>query len=94
MSTSFWNIRWRGEVSLRTKYPRLFSISNQQEAKVGEVRRLEGNTTVWNLVWRRPFFAWEEQLYLNLLEDLDGVEWSLEEDVWKWSLEEGFFLLS
>jgi len=33
-NTSFWCTKWRGEMTLRNKYPRLFSISNQKEAKV------------------------------------------------------------
>jgi len=37
MSTSFWNVKWKGDRCFRLKYPRLFKISNQREAMVGEV---------------------------------------------------------
>jgi len=36
LNSSFWNDTWRGDVYFRIKYPRLYLISNQREAKVGE----------------------------------------------------------
>lgn len=43
----------------------------------------------WRFKWRRRFFVWEEHLSNNLLEDLEGIVWSNEEDVWEWKLAEG-----
>jgi hypothetical protein len=37
LSSSFWCDTWRGENCFRIKYPRLFSISTQKEALVGQV---------------------------------------------------------
>lgn len=35
---------------------------------------------------------WEEELLISLMEDLEGVRWSYEEDEWRWSLEaSGFY---
>jgi len=30
-------VAWRGDVAFRYKYPRLFSLSNQKEANVGDL---------------------------------------------------------
>ena len=32
--------------------------------------------------------VWEGHLFANLLQDLEGVVWSQEEDEWRWNLEE------
>lgn len=88
MSTSFWSTKWRGERSFRSKYPRLFSISNQKESMVGEIGEEDGALTVWNFDWRWEFFDWEEQLFASLLVDLEGLLGSHEADRWKWNLDE------
>jgi hypothetical protein len=54
---SFWNVRWRGDLCFRLKYPRLFKISNQKEATIGALLSLNGTNVEWNLVWRRNFFV-------------------------------------
>jgi hypothetical protein len=36
-NTSFWNIKRRGDMIFREKYPRLFAISNQKESKVADM---------------------------------------------------------
>jgi len=36
-NTSVWKVAWKGEVPLMVKYPRLFLMSNQQDAMVEEV---------------------------------------------------------
>lgn len=88
MNTSFWNVRWRGERCFRLKYPRLFSISNQKEAKVGEVGMVTELGREWRFIWRRHLFVWEEELLLSLMEDLAGMSWSNQGDSWSWRLEE------
>jgi hypothetical protein len=35
--TSFWADKWIGELPLKDRFPRLFSISNQKEASVAEI---------------------------------------------------------
>jgi len=37
LTSSFWNDTWRGDRYFRIKYPRLYLISTQKEAMVGEV---------------------------------------------------------
>lgn len=36
-NSSFWNDAWRDTIPLSIKFPRLYSISNNQEAKVSEL---------------------------------------------------------
>lgn len=86
-TTSFWNVVWRGEVAFRDKYPRLFSISNNQEVKVSDLWIHNENGGSWGFSWRRELFVWENNLLLELLEDLDGFVWRLGVDFWAWKLE-------
>lgn len=55
---------------------------------MGEIGEWDGSSTEWHFDWRQDFFDWEELLVASLLEDLDGMSWSQEEDRWKWGLEE------
>lgn len=88
LNTNFWNVKWRGESCFRTKYPRLFMISIQKDATVGEVGVETEGGREWVFRWRRNFFVWEEELLLSLIEDLEGMTWSISEDEWRWSLDE------
>jgi hypothetical protein len=88
MSTSFWNDKWQGDRCFRLKYPRLYMISSQREAMVGEVGVVTEDGREWNLSSRRRPFVWEEELILSLREDLEGFTWSLNEDVWRWKLDD------
>jgi len=91
-NTSFWHVAWKGTIAFRAKYPRLFFLSNQKEAKVGELGSFGHTDPNWLFSWRCPLFVWENELVTELLVDLDGFRGTLEEDVWWWRLEEsGFF---
>lgn len=91
-TTSFWWTKWRGFTTLKDKYSRLFSISNQKEAKIAEIWLDRGTDSGWNFIWRRGLFVWEEEMFNNLLLDLQGFACTLGEDVWRWKLEgEGDF---
>jgi hypothetical protein len=87
-NTSFWEVAWKGDVPLHIKYPRLFSLSNQQEARVAELWVVNATGSQWMFSWRRPFFVWEEAMYADLLEDLAGFVGSQDRDKWRWRLEE------
>jgi hypothetical protein len=65
-----------GEMTLRTKYLMLFTISNQKKAKVAEMREDLGNDSDWKFIWRRRLFVWEEELLQNLKTDIQGFEWT------------------
>ena len=60
MNSSLWNVKWRGDRTFRSKYPRLYSISNQKECCVGEIGEVVGSSTDWHFEWRRDFFDWED----------------------------------
>lgn len=42
---------------LKEIYPRLFSISGQQEAKILEMGLWEGEGWKWNFEWKREFWT-------------------------------------
>ncbi|XP_024640483.1 uncharacterized protein [Medicago truncatula] len=83
-NTLFWKEAWRGEVTFKEKYYRLFSISTQQEATVEAM----WNGGIWSFLWRRRLFVWEETLLHSLLGELDGFVRTNVEDRWRWRLDE------
>ena len=55
-TTSFWKDRWIRVEPLCIMFPRLFSLSTQKEAMVGDVVVIQQGVSVWNITWRRvPF---------------------------------------
>ena len=65
-----------------------FSISEQNEAMVGEMGLVSELGMEWNFTWRRHLFMWEEEVLLSLKEDLDGVRLSNQVDKWRWKFDE------
>jgi hypothetical protein len=90
LKTRFWNDIWAGEVPLQTRFPRLFSISNQKNSLVAEVVNLDVDGGRWNLLWRRRLFEWEKDLENDLLVLINPI-WPLSNDVdrWGWKPENG-----
>jgi len=88
LNSSFWNDTWNRGRCLRERYPRLFSISTQKEAKVGEVGVVSDQGIDWAFTWRRHLFMWEEEVLLSLREDLEDSRLSSQEDEWHWKLED------
>jgi hypothetical protein len=84
LNTSFWKVKWCGDMPFKLKYPRLFSLSSQKEASIGD---LVSNGEC-SLLWRRTLFVWEDQLVVELLVELEGTTWSDKEDRWRWELED------
>ncbi|KAL4322013.1 uncharacterized protein LOC107636929 [Arachis ipaensis] len=85
--TRFWEDVWLQCGSLKDRFPRLFSISNQCGAVIGECGFWDGLEWVWNLQWRRELFQWELDLLSQLNEALRPVRLaSNREDrvVWKY----------
>ncbi|MCI01390.1 defensin/CCP-like protein [Trifolium medium] len=48
-NTRFWLDRWTGDSPLCLAFPRLFSLSIQKEASVGDLRVMAGDRWVWGL---------------------------------------------
>jgi hypothetical protein len=86
--TSFWKDCWVGSVPLCQSFPRLFSISLQQEASVASIWCPNGISN-WKLIWRRRLFVWETALLDELLLLLRAVTLSQEADGWGWRPEQG-----
>jgi hypothetical protein len=80
LSTSFWNVKWVGSAPLAVTFPRLFSLSNFKDNHVKDFWVEDGS---WFFTWRRNLFRWEEDLVTNLLNLLEPVIFSLEEDSWR-----------
>jgi hypothetical protein len=80
----FWRDVWVAGLSLQERFPRLFSISNQQDAMLSDVGWWEDGVWNWRLLWRRNFFVWEETLLLHLRQVLAQVTLLEAEDRWMW----------
>jgi hypothetical protein len=82
--TSFWIDIWVDDISLKDRFPRLFSISTQKEASVAEVWNPMVGAVNWRLIWCRRLFVWEENLLNELLELINRVSLSDVTDRWGW----------
>jgi hypothetical protein len=87
--TRFWSDIWVGDVPLRDRFPRLFSISSQKEGSVADFRRVINGTFSWDFIWRRRFFVWEQDLLHELLAIINPVNLSVGDDRWGWVPEGG-----
>jgi hypothetical protein len=72
-----------GNLSLKDRFPRLFSISTQKEATVADLY-CRNNIDHWSLNWRRRFFVWEEELFGQFRELINPVTLSEAGDRWGW----------
>ncbi|KAK2401932.1 hypothetical protein QL285_051491 [Trifolium repens] len=95
-STKFWTNIWVGDQPLCVKFPRLFSISMQQDEVVGNTGSWGENQWRWNLQWRRNLFQWEKTI-CRQLEQLIVLFHPLDQDdCWHWreNLDDGFTVKS
>jgi hypothetical protein len=83
VNTRFWLDTWIGDLALKERYPRLFSISTQKQASVAEIWSGEGGSR-WNLIWRRRLFVWEGTLLEDFVGVLQDVNLTAQEDSWRW----------
>ena len=71
-SIKFWEDAWIDEdVSLVTKYPRLFLISCQQNQLIQQMGGYKETEWEWNLSWRRSLFDNEIPMAVNFLKDVE-----------------------
>ena len=87
-NTRFWLDLWVGNAPLCLAFPRLFSISSQKEAMVGDVWVVNEVGGAWSFLWRRNLFVWKGGLLENLYVELEGWVRTEREDAWWWKLEE------
>ncbi|XP_016178592.1 uncharacterized protein LOC107621062 [Arachis ipaensis] len=91
--TLFWEDVWLQGGSLKLRFPRLFSISNQQGSVIGECGFWDGLEWVWNFQWRRGLYQWELELLNRLHEALRPINLASDKQdrlVWKYGKEEIF----
>ncbi|MCH81833.1 putative non-LTR retroelement reverse transcriptase [Trifolium medium] len=86
-NTTFWYDKWVGDMVLKDKFPRLFTISNRKEAMVKDLVMEADGTLSWNFSWRRHLFAWEVALQNELMVVLNEFRLTNENDVWGWEPE-------
>jgi hypothetical protein len=92
----FWKDIWVGEESLEQRFPRLFSISVQQNNVIRQMGSWTNGMWRWELHWRRNFLPWEEPLFHDLENVINNVVLREVEDSWLWkpNVEEGFTVKS
>lgn len=74
--TSFWNDGWIGNGPLKEAFPDLFTIVQQPQATVAEVRSMQG----WNATFRRFLNDWEVTRVIEFYTLLDGFKGITEEE--------------
>ncbi|CAL5432957.1 unnamed protein product [Camellia sinensis] len=62
----FWSDSWCGNVCLKEEFPRLFSLSSQQEGLLKEFVEVSAISKNWLFTFRRPLFVWEKNELLRL----------------------------
>jgi hypothetical protein len=82
--TRFWRDVWIGGEPLCLKFPRLFSVSMQQDICVGDWWKEEEGR--WDFIWRRNLFQWEVESVNLLLGLLVNVSLTRDHDDWVWIL--------
>jgi len=80
---------WLRNNSLKSLYPKLFTLSLNQGLKVNEVGEWVDAEWRWTLRWRRDKFEWESSLETNFIHYISQVRLSREQrDVLAWGAEE------
>jgi len=82
----FWEDRWLcQETSLAEKYPRLYSISLQQQQTIRQMGSHTDNRWEWHFIWRRPLFDCEIEAAVNFLGEVQDRNIQQQgEDAWEW----------
>lgn len=57
----FYHDSWVGQQPLKSRFPRLFSLSRQQVEFISDVGSWNHNFWEWKLKWRRRMFSWENK---------------------------------
>jgi hypothetical protein len=80
--TSFWNDVWIDDVPLCVVFPRLFSMTTRPTGTINQFGRWRSGVWLWEFVWRRNPFVWEEELIGQLLTKVNRAEVKNCEDAW------------
>ena len=71
--TLLWEYIWIGDISLKDRFPILYSLSLQIFLKIEDCGMWDG------LLWRRVLFMWEEEMAIQLNEVLNKAHISREQ---------------
>ncbi|KAL6537873.1 hypothetical protein OROHE_012160 [Orobanche hederae] len=84
-SCRFWHERWRGNETLKSRFPRLFHLSCNKDGMVGDMGSWEGEKWRWDLRWRRQLGGRDDEEEAELMQWLEGVSLNQNtEDGWSW----------
>ncbi|GKE90368.1 hypothetical protein Tco_1567843, partial [Tanacetum coccineum] len=85
-NTRFWLDLWIGDQTLKERFQRVFALEMIKECSVADRWRIDN----WNWNWMRNIHTEGRtgQQFLNLLFVLQGIDWSENEDVWRWELDQ------
>jgi len=70
---SLWEDMWVGNVTLKSKFPRLYSISVDKDIPLNLCGVWSNSVWSWNLIWRRDLFEWEMPQLCQFLEVVQGL---------------------
>ncbi|MCI10341.1 RNA-directed DNA polymerase (Reverse transcriptase), partial [Trifolium medium] len=79
-ATKFWKDVWVGDQPLEQRFRRLFDMSLQQHDMVQAVGQWVNGEWRWSFLWRREFFAWEEELFREFEDTIRNVVITKAED--------------
>lgn len=81
-SINLWEDKWAKGRVLKEKFPRLFSVSQCLDSKVGNLAQWEQMTRegclMWKLGWRRERFVWEEKEEETMLAMISKLRWCVD----------------
>ncbi|GJX52863.1 putative reverse transcriptase domain-containing protein [Tanacetum coccineum] len=77
---------WIGDHTLKERFPRVFALEMIKECSIADRWRVDN----WNWNWMRNIHTEgrTRQQFLDLLFVLQGIDWSENEDVWRWELDQ------
>ena len=71
---NFWKDDWCGEEALCNRFPNLFNIATNKEAKVAEIWDSREGDGCWSPTFLRPLNDWELQEMTRFLQILHGIK--------------------
>ncbi|XP_057809058.1 uncharacterized protein LOC131023530 [Salvia miltiorrhiza] len=85
-NTSFWGQKWVGGSTLKLVFPRLFQLSSNKEARIGDLGKWVEGKWMWDLSWRRELRAREMEMVQLLYSFIANFTLcACEEDRWIWA---------
>ena len=81
----FWEDKWVGDLELKNKFPRLYSLCRDKDELLECCGVWEEGEWNWKFGWRRNLFDWEKSQVGQLFEEIRGL--SIDPDIddsWVW----------